>query len=187
MTHTLQRVDIKTKTTLEILRDKPLHAYYKNSVFLYWPCQFSLAIFLSKSHIWYPAVPFGPFLVSHQMVTVTPFHVNSRWNDAIIYLFTLWHCSNGYCNLRFLKHRGHQLCLERVASWIVQREIFHSSSKRSFLMQISNDFSLFTVGDLKTFFIIDKIQRFFFCLLFSTQFTKITQCVKTIKKSPNKF
>ena len=27
--------------------------------------------------------------------SIPSFHVNSRWNDAIIYLFTLWHCSNG--------------------------------------------------------------------------------------------
>ena len=58
--------------------------------------------------------------------SIPSFHVNSRWNDAIIYLFTLWHCSNG--------------CLQRLrlvfeTSWAsivfgkvaLQREIFHSN------------------------------------------------------------
>ena len=58
--------------------------------------------------------------------SIPSFHVNSRWNDAIIYLFTLWHCFNG--------------CLQRLrlvfeTSWAsivfgkvaLQREIFHSN------------------------------------------------------------
>ena len=50
-------------------------------------------------------------------------------------------------------------------------------------MQISNDFSLFTVGDLKTFFMIDKIQRFNFSytaqFLWRTLFKKSIFCPKS--------